>query len=168
MSECRFVPVPADAVDWLKKNYPALCEKSGLCERVGGVLYTRTTLATPRPPVSVEVSEETILALARKWRDWTSANIMPLKFSEANMVSFAHELIGVALSLVEVSSQTESAGRDEPCEHCDGTGDVNGYDGEWRGYCECPAGVRLHRDALLKIVTSHQPQPENTGKGEAS
>lgn len=26
------------------------------------------------------------------------------------------------------------------CEHCDGTGDVHGIDGEWRGRCTCPAG----------------------------
>jgi len=38
------------AVDWLKKHYPALCEKSGLCERVAGRLYVRTTLGqSPRP-----------------------------------------------------------------------------------------------------------------------
>jgi len=41
----EMIPVPSAAVDWLKKHYPALCEKSGLCERVGGRLYTRTTLA---------------------------------------------------------------------------------------------------------------------------
>lgn len=30
------------AVDWLKKHYPALCIKAGLCEMVGGRLYTKT------------------------------------------------------------------------------------------------------------------------------
>lgn len=29
------------------------------------------------------------------------------------------------------------------CEYCDGTGDVTAIDGEWRGYCTCPAGVAL-------------------------
>lgn len=26
------------------------------------------------------------------------------------------------------------------CEYCDGTGDVHGIDGEWRGRCTCSAG----------------------------
>lgn len=49
--EAQVISVRASAVDWLKKHYPELCEKSGLCERVAGRLYTRTTL-TPRdePP----------------------------------------------------------------------------------------------------------------------
>ncbi|MEN9885566.1 MAG: hypothetical protein RL758_144 [Pseudomonadota bacterium] len=37
-----YVEVRTEAVDWLKKHYPALCEKSGLCERIGGQLYTRS------------------------------------------------------------------------------------------------------------------------------
>lgn len=44
----EYIRVKRDAVDWLKKNYPALCEKSGLCERVGGRLYT---LAAPTHPL---------------------------------------------------------------------------------------------------------------------
>ena len=28
----------------------------------------------------------------------------------------------------------------ERCEYCDGTGDVHGLDGEWKGSCVCPAG----------------------------
>jgi hypothetical protein len=27
-----------------------------------------------------------------------------------------------------------------PCRHCDDTGDVYGPKGDWRGFCECPAG----------------------------
>lgn len=56
---CReYVAVRRDAVEWLKKHYPALCEKSGLCERIGGRLYTLTTLSHPgveeRPVATVE------------------------------------------------------------------------------------------------------------------
>ncbi|MEO7479441.1 MAG: hypothetical protein ABIT70_02385 [Sulfuriferula sp.] len=39
----EYVEVRRDAVEWLKKHYPVLCEKAGLCERVGGRLYTRTS-----------------------------------------------------------------------------------------------------------------------------
>lgn len=50
------VTVNADAVDWLKKNYPELCIKAGLCERVGGTLYTRTFLRTTPPvPTSLKI-----------------------------------------------------------------------------------------------------------------
>jgi hypothetical protein len=35
------------------------------------------------------------------------------------------------------------------CEHCDGSGDVHGPDGEWRGVCHCQAG---------QGVTEAQPQ----------
>ena len=36
-------------------------------------------------------------------------------------------------------------GRLEPerCEYCNDTGDVTGFDGEWRGYCVCDAGHAL-------------------------
>ena len=40
----EYIAVRADAVEWLKKYYPALCEKSGLCERVAGKLYTHTAI----------------------------------------------------------------------------------------------------------------------------
>ncbi len=43
----EYVSVRRDAVEWLKKHYPVLCEKSGLCERVAGRLYTRSTLPHP-------------------------------------------------------------------------------------------------------------------------
>lgn len=32
---------------------------------------------------------------------------------------------------------------DGRCESCDDTGDVVRIDGEWLGYCDCPAGVAL-------------------------
>jgi len=43
-------------------------------------------------------------------------------------------------------------GDDEPeepdyCPYCNGDGDVHGFDGEWRGYCTCPDGVRLKNQA---------------------
>lgn len=39
-----FTPVKRTAVEWFKQYYPALCLKSGLCERVGGRLYTISTI----------------------------------------------------------------------------------------------------------------------------
>lgn len=44
------VAVPSAAINWLKEKYPALCEKSGLCERIGGRLYTKTFLAPAPAP----------------------------------------------------------------------------------------------------------------------
>ena len=48
MSNCPkpedYVCVERAAVTWLKKNYPELCIQAGLCERIGGKLYTRTGL----------------------------------------------------------------------------------------------------------------------------
>lgn len=32
---------------------------------------------------------------------------------------------------------------DDACHYCDDTGDVHGFDGEWRGYCTCAVGLRL-------------------------
>ena len=29
------------------------------------------------------------------------------------------------------------------CPDCDDTGDVTRFDGEWMGYCSCPAGTAL-------------------------
>lgn len=41
-----------------------------------------------------------------------------------------------------------AAGVPNRCEYCDGTGDVTGIDGEWRGYCVCQAGQALKLSAL--------------------
>ena len=48
----EFVSARKDAVEWLKKHYPALCEKSGLCERIGGRLYLRSTLTEQRQHIA--------------------------------------------------------------------------------------------------------------------
>jgi len=37
---------------------------------------------------------------------------------------------------------------EQPCPYCDGTGDVHGLDGEWRGQCNCGAQPEQERDAL--------------------
>lgn len=34
------------------------------------------------------------------------------------------------------------AGAQPTCQYCDGTGDVHGFDGEWRGSCTCEAGAQ--------------------------
>ena len=54
-----YVMVRRDAIDWLKAKNPAICEKSGLCEKIGGRLYTRTCggwneVAAPTPPTTGE------------------------------------------------------------------------------------------------------------------
>lgn len=41
---CGYVAVKISAVDWLKDKFPALTIKAGLCERIGGRLYTITRL----------------------------------------------------------------------------------------------------------------------------
>ncbi|MFY2843615.1 hypothetical protein ACOTJF_18155 [Achromobacter ruhlandii] len=41
---CGYVAVKSSAVDWLKDKFPALTIKAGLCERIGGRLYTITRL----------------------------------------------------------------------------------------------------------------------------
>ena len=41
---CGYVAVKVSAVDWLKNKFPALTIKAGLCERIGGRLYTITRL----------------------------------------------------------------------------------------------------------------------------
>ena len=33
------------------------------------------------------------------------------------------------------------------CGYCNGEGDVHGFDGEWRGYCTCEAGIKLKGEA---------------------
>lgn len=43
------ITVRREPIEWMKTNYPALCEKAGLCERIGGRLYTKT-VCIPHPP----------------------------------------------------------------------------------------------------------------------
>ena len=47
------VTVNLKAVNWLKEKYPVLCIKAGLCEQIGGRLYTKTHYTTP-PAVQPE------------------------------------------------------------------------------------------------------------------
>lgn len=62
-----YVEVRTEAIDWLKKHYPALCEKSGLCERVGGRLYTRSVTpaakVAPVQPGMVPLTDEQIVRI---------------------------------------------------------------------------------------------------------
>lgn len=54
----KFIPVRRSAIEYLKSKFPALCETSGLCERVAGRLYTITTLQTEDQPCApVQVME---------------------------------------------------------------------------------------------------------------
>ena len=59
---CDFVAVPRAAVEWLKAHFPALTEKAGMCERIGGRLYTKTTLAptAEQPEATAKLSTETV------------------------------------------------------------------------------------------------------------
>jgi len=38
------IPVRESAVEWLKKHYPDLCVKAGICEKIAGRYYTITTI----------------------------------------------------------------------------------------------------------------------------
>ena len=55
-SDCadKYIPVSREAVDWLKEKFPALCVKSGMCEQIGGRLYTKTISSTHPQPQKVE------------------------------------------------------------------------------------------------------------------
>lgn len=67
------VIVQREPIEWLKEKFPALCEKSGLCERVGGRLYTRTRLPMTPPPAQVPaggVVADTIARLKFKVGDY--------------------------------------------------------------------------------------------------
>jgi hypothetical protein len=59
---CRHetVTVNLKAVNWLKEKYPELCIKAGLCERIGGRLYTKTHYTTPQQRTWVGLDPEEI------------------------------------------------------------------------------------------------------------
>lgn len=84
---CGYVAVKVSAVDWLKDKFPALTIKAGLCERVGGRLYTITRLmrdhdaALASAPVAGEAVAlelrgvpETIKGGAGFWRSCTGCH----------------------------------------------------------------------------------------------
>jgi len=49
MSCVEKITVNAKAVNWLKEKYPELCINAGLCERIGGRLYTKTFIDQSAP-----------------------------------------------------------------------------------------------------------------------
>ena len=59
------VTVNAQAINWLKEKYPELCIKAGLCERIGGRLYTKTFIDPPaaQPAQRKPLTDEQIEAL---------------------------------------------------------------------------------------------------------
>jgi hypothetical protein len=62
------VTVNLKAVNWLKEKYPELCIKAGLCERIGGRLYTKTLYTTPPQRTWVgTLSLEQLLHTAANW-----------------------------------------------------------------------------------------------------
>ncbi len=67
---CGYVAVKRSAVDWLKDKFPALTIKAGLCERIGGRLYTITRLmrdhdaALASAPVAGEAGNTDYIGLA--------------------------------------------------------------------------------------------------------
>ena len=60
-----------------------------------------------------KVSDAQILTLARQWRDWTSANIKPLKFSEPNVLSFARAVLALAGSAKQSAALERMARLDD-------------------------------------------------------
>jgi hypothetical protein len=54
------VTVNAQAINWLKEKYPELCIKAGLCERIGGRLYTKTFIDPPAPQQQAEPTQKPI------------------------------------------------------------------------------------------------------------
>lgn len=76
-SQCDFVAVPRAAGEWLKQHYPALTEKAGTCERIGGRLYTKSTLA-PTPSVQAVQAEavrvsDAVAMIQTLMIDWINA-----------------------------------------------------------------------------------------------
>ena len=53
----------------------------------------------------------------------------------------------VALAEAEAALGHGVQAEPKRCEHCDDTGDVHGFDGEWRGVCNCPAGQAYDKPA---------------------
>jgi hypothetical protein len=61
------VTVNAQAINWLKEKYPELCIKAGLCERIGGRLYTKTFIDPPAAQPEHEPCQ---------WRDMVVVNLV--------------------------------------------------------------------------------------------
>lgn len=59
--DTEYVSVRRFAVEWLKTHYPTLTIKAGLCESIGGRLYTRTCLAARSAPAVAEKVPLTVL-----------------------------------------------------------------------------------------------------------
>jgi hypothetical protein len=81
--------------------------------------------------------------------------------SRALLVFFAAEPTDDEVRAVHdtlAASPTSPAEQQAPrCSYCDGTGDVHGIDGEWRGICtECDAGTALRQQAAPKAAPGEQ------------
>ena len=72
--DTEFVYVRRLAVEWLKTYYPALTVKAGLCESIGGRLYTRTKLTPPHQPASPDVAR-----MVECDFDWISRTLIDAK-----------------------------------------------------------------------------------------
>lgn len=86
----EMILVHIEAVEWLKKHYPALCEKSGLCERIGGRLYTRSALPAPvaAPPAQAAPSDAEIIESMQQ-RGWLYLNAE----EKADIIAHTREML---------------------------------------------------------------------------
>ncbi len=71
------VTVNAQAINWLKEKYPELCTKAGLCERIGGRLYTKTFIDPPaaQPEQVVDCPRCGHVCSQRPWVGLTDADM---------------------------------------------------------------------------------------------
>lgn len=69
--------------------------------------------------------------------------------AERDAFANAYRRCGRELAALQgiLDAAPEAPAGQERCEYCDGTGDVHGLDGEWRGVCSCPAGEILRAPA---------------------
>jgi hypothetical protein len=100
--------------------------------------------------MSNALTDEQIFAIGRHWRDWTSANIKPFKFSDSNLLSFARAVLALAASPVPMAS---SAG--EPCHNCGGLGYRREANGEQIPCDLCQDALEPVRARIEQAIREH-------------
>lgn len=80
--------------------------------------------------------------------------------SMVTAVEYAHREAPKLRAIVKPTAEPVAQG-EARCQYCDGTGDVHGIDGEWRGSCtECPAAMErefknFHRQLCERFGYTH-------------
>ncbi|WP_238919366.1 hypothetical protein, partial [Achromobacter xylosoxidans] len=160
---CGYVAVKVSAVDWLKDKFPALTIKAGLCERIGGRLYTITRLMRDHDTAlaSAPVADESPMAkMADALREKARQEQQTYQDRRAQATEWGPLPEGTEADLLTRNAPVAHVAGDETSRYFDWAKDRSAW--------EMPVGTPVYYSALASAPVADAIQwptmPESKGQ----